>query len=231
MKIDLLDHGYIRLVDHMGDDLSIIRSARVSHAADWRTGEDADKDEKLIRYLMFHRHTTPFESVTFTFEVKAPIFVYRQWHRHRTQSYNEVSARYTELPEEYYIPNLEHIGTQSKTTKQARNMEVQSKMAGQYRNYLKTHSETGFKEYRMALDIGIPRELARLFLSFNTYSRMFTTMNLHNLLHFLHLRLDEHAQYEIRVYAEAIRELIEPIVPISMQAWEDWRTRLTVHPN
>lgn len=217
--IKRLDHGYIGLVNSMGDDLSVVRSARVSHAAQWRTGEDAGKDEKLIRYLMAHRHTTPFESVVLTFEVKAPIFVYRQWHRHRTQSYNEVSARYTELPEEFYIPEAENIGIQDPKTKQARDRTAQLGIADQYRRYLRIHCENGFREYKKALNAGVPRELARLFLSVNTYSTMSATMNLHNLFHFLGLRLDKHAQYEIRVYAQAILELIRPVVPISVDAW------------
>lgn len=223
--IKLLDHGYVRLVDHMGSDLSVVRSARVSHNVDWRSGDDKGKDEKLVRYLMFHRHTTPFESVTFSFEVKAPIFVYRQWHRHRTQSYNEVSARYSELPNEFYIPEAVHVGEQNPKTKQARLMSIRLELANTYRSHLEDHCERGFHEYEQALNAGVPRELARLFLSVNTYSRMFATMNLHNLFHFLHLRLDEHAQYEIRVYAQAILKLIQPIVPVSVKAWEDWRNQ------
>src|SRR5678815_1755750 len=121
-NIKCLDRGWVRLVDHMGSDLSIVRAARVSYDAAWRTGEDEKSDEKLLRYLWNHAHTSPFEAVTFTFEVKAPIFVFRQWHRHRTQSYNEMSARYTELPEEFYVPRLEDIGEQSKFNKQAREM-------------------------------------------------------------------------------------------------------------
>lgn len=220
MKIDLLDHGYALLTDHMGNDLSIVRNARVSHNAAWRTGDDAGKDEKLIHYLMQHRHTTPFEAVTFTFEIKAPIFVFRQWHRHRTQSYNEVSARYTELPEEFYIPAEEHVGVQSAATKQARDMNLHNApVAKDFRSALQRHCESGFNLYKTALARGVPREVARLFLSFNTYSKMCATMNLHNLFHFLGLRLDSHAQYEIRVYAEAMLQLIKPIVPIAVKAF------------
>jgi thymidylate synthase (FAD) len=121
MIIDVLDHGFVRLVDHMGDDLSIVRAARVSYDAAWRAGEDQGSDERLIRYLWKNHHTTPFEAVTFTFEVKAPIFVLRQWHRHRTWSYNELSARYSELPEEYYVPDPKNIGcAESEANKQGR---------------------------------------------------------------------------------------------------------------
>ena len=119
-EIKVLDHGLVRLVDHMGDDLSIVRAARVSYDADWRTGDDAGKDEKLIRYLMRNRHTSPFEAVVFTFEVKAPLFVLRQWQRHRTWSYTEVSARYSELPDEFYVPDVAGITTQSASNKQMR---------------------------------------------------------------------------------------------------------------
>lgn len=221
---NILDHGLIRLVDFMGDDLSIVRSARVSYNAAWRTGEDAGKDEKLINYLIKNRHTSPLESLQFTFEVKAPIFVYRQWHRHRTWSYNEVSARYSELPEEFYIPKPEHVGLQSKDNKQMRDLEdaagVNEKDA-QFIRDLQAHSENGFDLYHRHLEAGVPRELARLFLGLNTYSHMFASVDLHNLFHFLKLRLHSHAQMEIRVYAEAILELIEPVAPFAVKAWKE----------
>lgn len=221
---NVLDHGLIRLVDFMGDDLSIVRSARVSYNAAWRTGEDAGKDEKLINYLIKNRHTSPLEAVQFTFEVKAPIFVYRQWHRHRTWSYNEVSARYSELPEEFYIPKPEHVGIQSKDNKQMRDLEQAAGLTDkdvQFIRDLQAHSENGFDLYRRHLEAGVPRELARLFLGLNTYSHMFASVDLHNLFHFLKLRLHSHAQYEIRVYAEAILELIEPVAPFAVRAWKE----------
>src|ERR1700679_377943 len=121
-KVDVLDHGFVRLIDSMGSDLSVSRAARVSYDAAWRAGGDQGSDDRLIRYLWRNHHTTPFESVTFTFEVKAPIFVFRQWHRHRTFSYNELSARYRELPEEFYVPEAKNIGKQSKSSKQARDI-------------------------------------------------------------------------------------------------------------
>lgn len=224
-EIKVLDRGYVRLVDHMGNDLSIVRSARVSYNADWRTGEDEGKDEKLIHYLVKNRHTSPLESVQFTFEVKAPIFVFRQWHRHRTQSYNEVSARYTELPEEFYIPAVEHIGEQSSSNKQMRNIvelskEERSKRLAEISIY-KMHCEQSFEKYHFLLSRGWPRELARMCLPLSTYSKMFASVNLHNLFHFLSLRLHEHAQYEIRVYAEAILQLIKPIVPVTVKTWKE----------
>lgn len=223
-EIHVLDHGYVRLVESMGSDLTIVRSARVSYNADWRTGEDAGKDEKLIQYLMRHRHTTPFESVTFTFEIKAPIFVFRQWHRHRTWSYNEISARYTELPEEFYVPRTVDIGAQSTATKQARTIldltQEEMAMRAVEREKYERHCRGAFDLYATLLSRGWPRELARSCLPVSTYSKMFGTVNLHNLLHFLKLRLDPHAQYEIRVYAEAILQLIQPIVPIAVEAWK-----------
>ena len=219
----VLDHGYVRLVDHMGNDLSIVRSARVSYNAEWRTGDDVDKDEKLIRYMMRNKHTSPFEAVQFTFEVKAPIFVFRQWHRHRTWAYNEISARYSQLSEEFYVPKPEHIGKQSKHNKQMRDIDEEAEgnngvvSAAQIR----VACENAFKQYHSLLKAGVPRELARSVLPVATYSHMFATVDLHNLFHFLRLRLHEHAQYEIRVYAEAILMLIEPIVPVSVAAFKE----------
>jgi thymidylate synthase (FAD) len=216
----VLDHGHVRLVDHMGSDLSIVRSARVSYDAEWRTGEDEGKDAKLIAYLVKNRHTSPFEAVSFTFDVKAPIFVLRQWHRHRTWSYNEVSARYAELPEEFYIPDLEQITTQSASNKQMRTNE-RHPSAEDWRNCMRGHNEVTFDLYRAMLRDGVPRELARSVLPVATYSRMFATVDLHNLMHFLKLRLHEHAQYEIRVYAAAMLKLVEPIVPVAAAAFRE----------
>lgn len=223
MKIEVLDHGFVRLVDAMGSDLSIVRAARVSYDADWRAGEDEGKDEKLIAYLMKNKHTSPFEAVTFTFEVKAPIFVFRQWHRHRTWSYNEVSARYAELDEGYYVPAVEQITTQSASNKQMRTTE-QHPEAAHHRAVIDWYCRENFQVYKNMLEAGVPRELARSVLPVAAYSRMFATVNLHNLLHFLRLRLHSHAQYEIRVYAEAMRELVGSIVPATMKAFDAERT-------
>jgi len=215
--INVLDHGLVRLVDHMGSDLSVVRSARVSYDAEWRTGEDDGKDAKLIDYLVRNRHTSPLESVVFTFEVKAPIFVLRQWHRHRTWSFNEVSARYTELPEEFYVPEIDQITTQSSSNKQMRTDEA-NPHAFYIRKKMEWHCQSAFALYREFIADGCPRELARSVLPVATYSHMFATVDLHNLAHFLKLRLHEHAQYEIRVYAEAMLQLIEPIVPVTVAA-------------
>jgi thymidylate synthase (FAD) len=218
LKIDVLNEGYVRLVDYMGDDLSIVRAARVSYNADWRDGDDK-KDAALIAYLMANKHTSPFESVIFTFEVKAPIFVFRQWHRHRTWSYNEISARYSELDEGFYIPELSSITTQSKDNKQMRTEEEHVRAAG-WREEMWTQNTQAFNLYQTMLKDGVPRELARTVLPVAAYSRMFATVDLHNLFHFLRLRLHSHAQYEIRVYAQAMLELIEPFVPVAVKEFK-----------
>lgn len=214
----VLDHGYVRLVDYMGSDLSVVRAARVSYDAEWRAGEDAGSDARLIKYLLRNQHTSPFEHAAFTWEVKAPIFVLRQWMRHRSWSYNEVSARYTELPEEYYIPNSEHITTQSTDNKQMRTTEEHPD-SDWLRDLMVLANNSGFTDYRNLLARGCPRELARTVLPVAMYSRMFATVNLHNLLHFIKLRRHEHAQYEIRVYAEAMLDLIKPIFPVTVEAF------------
>lgn len=239
--ISVLDHGFVRLVSYMqpvpyeiqGEqavgrsihdewtgDLEIVRNARVSYDADWRTGDDEGKDAKLVNYLMTNHHTSPFESMVFTFEVKAPIFVFRQWHRHRTWSYNEVSARYAELPAEFYVPKPEHIGAQSKDSKQARDMTMHDLDVARY-NATIIHDACLFslEKYKRLLELGCPRELARGVLPVNTYSRMFATVDLHNLFHFLRLRLHSHAQYEIRVYAQALFDLVSQICPVACKAW------------
>jgi len=231
-KREVLDHGFARLVSYMQPanpeaecndgwfgDLEVVRNARVSYDADWRTGDES-KDEKLINFLYSNRHTSPFEAMVFTFEVKAPIFVLRQWHRHRTWSYNEVSARYTELPEEFYIPTLANITTQHSSNKQMRTDE-QHPNADQIAELMKSHNMEAFRIYKGMLKEGAPRELARSVLPLATYSRMFATVDLHNLFHFCRLRMHEHAQYEIRVYAEALLALIEPICPFAVAAFKE----------
>lgn len=224
-KIDVLPAidgtpGFVRLIDHMGNDLSIVRSARVSYDADWRTGEDEGKDEKLINYLWKNKHTSPFEAVSFTFEVKAPIMVFRQWHRHRTWSYNEISARYTELDEGFYLPDYKQITTQSTDNKQMRTT-TQHPKAFNYQLEIKHACDSAFRIYKHMLAGGVPRELARGVLPVFTYSRMFATVDLHNLFHFIRLRDHDHAQYEVRVYAKAMKDLIQPIVPFAVKAFDN----------
>lgn len=228
--INVLDHGFVRLVSYMqptderyydpglwDGDQEIVRNARVSYNAAPR-GDGSD--EKLVRYLWKNRHTSPFEAMVFTFEVKAPIFVLRQWHRHRTWSYNEVSARYTQLPEEFYVPAVNQITTQSTSNKQMRTDFVNENALPIQATIAET-CQAAFENYRLMLEAGCPRELARGILPLNTYSHMFATVDLHNLFHFLELRLHAHAQYEIRVYAEAMLELITPIVPVAVAAFKE----------
>ena len=219
-SVKVLDHGLIRLIDHMGGDLSIVRNARVSYDAEWRAGEDKGSDKKLINYLYRNGHNTPFESVTVTFEVKAPIFVFRQWHRHRTQSYNELSARYKELPEEFYVPDLDQISTQSTDNKQMRTNERHPE-AERFRNLIIKANEHSFEIYHDLIKQGCPRELARTVLPVGTYSHMFATANLHNWFRFLGERLHPHAQYEIRVYAKEILNFLDSIAPAAVNAFRD----------
>lgn len=226
-RVDVLDHGFVRLVGSMGDDLSVVRAARVSYDAAWRAGEDQGSDGRLINYLWKNAHTSPFEAVTFTFEVKAPIFVFRQWHRHRTWSYNELSARYRELPEEFYLPDVESIGQQAKKNKQARESVELTIVERRFREteleLARTVCREAFRCYHHLIEKGWPRELARSVLPVNTYSHMFATVDLLNLLKFLTLRCHEHAQHEIRVYADAMRELARSVAPVTIEAWEGVR--------
>lgn len=217
-KVEVLDHGFVRLIDSMGDDLAVARAARVSYDAAWRAGADQTSDTKLINFLWRNHHTTPFEAVTFSFEVHAPIFVFRQWHRHRTWSFNELSARYRPLPEVYYLPDITVVGQQATVNKQGR--EASEADRGGDLSRIDAHCKRAFSEYGRLLEAGWPRELARMVLPVNTYSHMFATVNLLNLLRFLTLRCDPHAQHEIRVYANAMRDLVRSIVPTCIAAWE-----------
>jgi thymidylate synthase (FAD) len=221
MKIDLLncvdgEPGFVRLVKCSGTDLDVVRAARVSYDCDWRTGENEGADRRLIRYLLKNRHTSPFEHVNITFEIKAPIFVFRQWHRHRTWSYNEISARYTELDEGFYVPVPEHITTQSVDNKQMRT-KIQHPSSFYISGIVQAACKQSVADYRVLLEMGAPRELARGVLPLNAYSRMFATVDLHNFMGFLRLRLHEHSQYEIRVYAEAMSKLVSEQVPVTME--------------
>lgn len=222
--LGVLDKGFVRLIDWMGSDLSIVRAARVSYNADWRAGKDEGGDEKLIRSLMRRGHTSPFEAVTATFEVKAPIFVLRQWHRHRTQSYSEISARYTELDEGYFVPAIDTITLQDAKEKQARSTTPHPN-AGSIRRSIELHNAACDRLYHELLGSGAPRELARVVLPVAAYSRMFATANLHNWFRFLRERLSPGAQHEIRVYATAILELLEQLAPTAVGAFRESLTK------
>lgn len=215
--IKLLNHGSVRLVESMGSDLSIVRSARTSYDAEWRTGEDAGKDAKLLEYLVKNYHTSPLEAVTLTFDVHLPIFVARQWMRHRTFAYSEVSARYSELPEVYYVPEVSGITTQSVANKQQRTDEVLP-TAEYIQDVILTQCVQAFEGYKDLLAKGCPRELARGVLPLNTFTHFFCTVNLLNLAKFIKLRSHAHAQMEIRVYSDAMLELAKTVAPVTMAA-------------
>ncbi len=219
-EIRVLDHGLVRLVDSMGSDLSIARNARVSYDAAWRAGEDEGSDAKLIKYLLMNNHNTPFESVEVSFEVRAPIFVFRQWHRHRTQSYNELSARYRPLPQEFYVPDAGKIGVQSTDNKQMRT-DDQNVNADEIQRVIRGSNEDSFKEYEYLISLDCPREIARSVLPVGTYSHMFAKANLFNWMRFCKERQHEHAQYEIRVYADAIAMLLATVAPVAMRVFRE----------
>jgi thymidylate synthase (FAD) len=219
-KRDVLDHGFVRFVDRMGDDNAVVQMARVSYGEGTKTKRS---DRALIRYLMRNRHTSPFEACELKLHLRMPIFVARQFLRHRTAAVNEYSARYSIVPDLFYVPKPEHVLGQSGDTKQARGGEVD---AGLVEFWLDTVSGTAteaFAEYEAACSNGIARELARIMLPLNAYTEIYWKIDLHNLLHFLQLRLHDHAQYEIRVYAEAIAEYLAEWVPATWEAFEDYR--------
>jgi thymidylate synthase (FAD) len=225
----VLDHGFIRVIDYMGDDSAIVQAARVSYG---RGTKRVQEDAGLIRYLMRHRHTTPFEMCEIKFHVKLPIFVARQWIRHRTASVNEYSARYSILDKEFYIPAPEHLAAQSVTNRQGRGDVLDGDEAAEVLDLLRTDAERCYGHYAQMLNEGddadpgrrgLARELARMNLTLNTYTQWYWKTNLHNLFHFLSLRTDAHAQYEIRTYAEKMLQIVESWVPIATQAFRDYR--------
>lgn len=219
MEIKVLDHGFVRLVDHMPRenlDNSIVQSARVSYGDGTTTSRG---DTGLIRYLMRHWHTTPFEMVEFKFHIKMPLYIARQHLRHRTASVNELSARYSVVPKEYYNP--ETLRGQSEVNHQGSEGEVA--IPEEKRTAVSRHLEQSFELYEDLLENGCCREQARGNLPQSTYTEFYWKINLHNLMHYLHLRMDSHAQKEIREFANAIYALVEPLVPITMKAFTDFR--------
>lgn len=218
--IKCLDKGFVRLVDSMGDDNAIVQAARVSYG---KGTKKVTQDRGLIRYLMRHRHTTPFEMVEFKFHCKMPIFVARQWVRHRTANINEYSMRYSEARDDFYIPEKKDIHFQSKVNKQGRDIEdVPDELKEKVIRYFEEMSQKSFAIYQELNDAGIARELARAVIPVNIYTEWYWKNDLHNTLHFLHLRMDSHAQYEIRVYAEAMAEYVKNIAPIAYEAFMDY---------
>lgn len=218
-EIKVLDKGFVRLVDSMGDDSSITEAARTSYGKQTKTVRD---DTGLIRYLMRMNHTSPFEFVEFKFHIKCPIFVMRQKIRHRTASVNEYSGRYSVMTDDCYIPELDRITSQSTSNNQGSTNDILEN-ASDIQEIMKFQTEESLKEYHGFLDSGLSREIARINLPLSNYTELYWKIDLHNLFHYLKLRMDSHAQYEIRVFAEAIYELIKPIVPIACEAFEDYR--------
>ncbi|MGC0371864.1 MAG: hypothetical protein DGJ47_000565 [Rickettsiaceae bacterium] len=229
--IPVLDHGFVRVVDYMGEDNSIVQAARVSYG---KGTKKTSQDKGLINYLMRHRHTTPFEMCDIKFHIKLPIFIARQWIRHRTASVNEYSARYSILTDEFYIPSKEHLTPQSLVNKQGRSDDklseaesnkvldiLRNDAAHCYKNYIEMMNEDEQGNVIDENTTGITRELARMNLTLNTYTEWYWKINLHNLLHFVALRADPHAQYEIQAYAKVMLDIVKKWVPFAYESFEE----------
>ena len=216
--IPVLDKGFVRLVDYMGGDARIVQSARVSYGAGTKTYR---QDRGLIHYLLRNHHTSPFEQVVLTFHVKMPIFVARQWIRHRTARLNEISGRYSVMKDEFYLPASEHVAVQSADNKQGRGEALPADAAEAVIARMEGEQREVYANYEAMLEEGVARELARSNLPLATYTEMYWQVDLHNLLHFLRLRLDAHAQYEIRVFAEALATCARAVAPIAYEAFEE----------
>jgi thymidylate synthase (FAD) len=225
--ISVLDHGFVRVVDYMGNDNAIVQAARVSYGDGTKSLRD---DAGLIRYLLRHRHTTPFEMCEIKFHIKLPIFIARQWIRHRTANVNEYSGRYSVMDNDFYLPKPEHLAAQSSVNKQGRGEVLQGEAAQVASDIIERDSKVAYEHYLKLLngEEGLARELARMILPVNYYTQWYWKIDLHNLLHFLSLRADNHAQYEIRAYAIAMLELVEAWVPVTHQAFMDYRAN-SVH--
>ena len=230
--IPILDHGFIRVVDYMGDDTSIVQAARVSYG---KGTKKVSTDAGLIKYLMRHWHSTPFEMCEIKYHVKLPIFIARQWIRHRTANVNEYSARYSILDKEFYLPTTENLAAQSQNNRQGRGEVLEGERAKNVLDILKKDAEQTYKNYETMLNvrydgtvidengIGLARELARMNLTLNTYTQWYWKTDLLNLMNFLRLRADSHAQFEIRAYADAMLDTLKKWVPITYEAFMDYR--------
>ncbi|MBN9343497.1 MAG: FAD-dependent thymidylate synthase [Caedibacter sp. 38-128] len=228
----VLDHGFVRVIDYMGDDTAIVQSARVSYG---KGTKQIQQDKGLINYLMRHRHSTPFEMCEIKYHIKLPIFVARQWIRHRTANVNEYSARYSILGKEYYIPRAEDLSTQSITNRQGRGSSMSPEEAAKILNLLRKDAELVYEHYEDMLNqdqegnildpnrSGLTRELARMNLTLNYYTEWYWKIDLHNLLHFTSLRGDPHAQYEIRAYVNVLLDTIKKWVPFAHDAFVEYR--------
>ena len=231
-RLPVLDHGFVRVIDYMGDDAAVVQAARVSYGKGTRKVRE---DAGLIRYLLRHWHSTPFEMCEIKFHVKLPIFVARQWIRHRTANVNEYSARYSVLDKEFYIPAPEHLAAQSSANRQGRGETLSGDEAAQVLELLRGDAEQTYRHYAEMLNEdeegrpidearqGLARELARMNLTLNTYTQWYWKTDLHNLMHFLRLRADPHAQYEIRAYAERMIEILKRWAPLTYEAFVEYR--------
>ena len=230
--IPILDHGFIRVIDYMGDDTSIVQAARVSYG---KGTKKVSTDSGLIKYLMRHWHSTPFEMCEIKYHIKLPIFIARQWIRHRTANVNEYSARYSILDKEFYLPAAEHLAAQSQNNRQGRGNVLKGDQAKKVLDLLKYDAEQTYNNYETMLNekydgsiidknaTGLARELARMNLTLNTYTQWYWKTDLLNLMNFLRLRADHHAQYEIREYANAMLDTVKKWVPITYEAFMDYR--------
>jgi thymidylate synthase (FAD) len=230
--LPVLDHGFVRVIDYMGDDAAVVQAARVSYG---RGTRKVSEDQGLINYLMRHRHTTPFEMCEIKYHVKLPIFVARQWIRHRTANVNEYSARYSILDNEFYVPAPEHLAAQTTTNRQGRGEVLEGAAASRVLDLLRAEAERAYAGYAELLNEdasgapvdptrpGLARELARISLSLGFYTQWYWKTDLHNLMHFLSLRADPHAQYEIRAYAEAMLGTLKRWVPMTYAAFLEYR--------
>jgi thymidylate synthase (FAD) len=215
----VLSHGFVALVDYMGDDSAIVQAARVSYGMGTKTARD---DRGLIRYLMRHRHTTPFEMVEYKFLVRLPMYVARQWIRHRTASTNEYSARYSIVPDEFEMPLPENVRRQSERNRQGGDVALPADVAERFRADLERVSKEAYDAYTRALESGVARETARMLLPVAYYTQWYWKTNLWNLFHFLSLRLDPHAQEEIRLYAAELARLARTVCPVAFEAFEEF---------
>lgn len=234
--VPVLDHGFVRVIDYMGDDGAVVQAARVSYG---RGTRKVSEDRGLIHYLMRHRHSTPFEMCEIKFHVKLPIFVARQWIRHRTANVNEYSARYSILDNEFYVPAPEQLAAQSAANRQGRGDLLEGEEARQVLDWLRDDATRNYDHYVAMLNEredgsavdpgrqGLARELARMNLTLGFYTQWYWKVDLHNLMHFLSLRADPHAQYEIRVYADAMVEMLKRWVPLTAEAFEEYRLHAT----
>lgn len=223
-ELKVLDHGFIRVVDTMGDDMAIVQAARVSYG---QGSKGKEQDERLLRYLLRNKHTSPFEMCEIKFHIKTPIFIARQWLRHRTANVNEYSGRYSLMSDDFYLPSLEEMKKQSEDNKQGRGEAFSQEEALKYQNIIKEASLNSLKQYHELINEGegIAKELARIILPLNVYTEFYWKIDLHNLLHFLELRLHPHAQYEIREYAKAILEVLKEWVPTTYEAFIEYRLK------